>query len=125
MVDQNFKLSQRTRHRNAFDFSLKQGAFRGNNFDVETILVHKLLGVGGRKQFLTFGNRIIDCTYVEEGLFGEMIHFAVDDHVEAANHFFDRNHYTFDTGKLLCHSKGLRQEALNATCAVYGKAVFI
>ena len=50
-----------------FDFSLKQGAFRGNNFDVETILVHKLLGVGGRKQFLTFGNRIIDCTYVEEG----------------------------------------------------------
>ena len=52
-------------------------------------------------------------------------HFAVDDHVEAANHFFDRNHYTFDAGKLLCHSKGLRQEALNATCTVYGKAVFI
>ena len=54
-----------------------------------------------------------------------MVHLAVQNHVETANDLFDGHHDTFHAGEFFCHGERLAQEALHASSAVHGDAVFL
>ena len=50
---------------------------------------------------------IFDSAYVEEGLFGEIVHLAIKYHSEATDGVLNGNHHTGHTGKLLGYVEGL------------------
>ena len=45
--------------------------------------------------------------------------------VEALDGFLDGHHDTWQTCKLFCNGKRLREEALHTTCAVHGQLVLV
>ena len=78
-----------------------------------------------RHQFLTFLDSFVDCSDVQERLFGKIIDLAVENHIETANAFLDGDHYSRYARKLFGYGEGLAQEALNASCAVHRLPVFV
>ena len=84
-----------------------------------------MLTLGSLKQSLTLGNSVLDGSYVEEGLLRQVVYLAVENHVEALDGVLDRNHHAGDACELLGYGERLREEALNAACAVHGELVLV
>ena len=53
------------------------------------------------KNLLPLLNCLINSTHIQERLFGQMVEFAVKNHIEPPNCLLNGNHGTLDTGKLL------------------------
>ena len=68
---------------------------------------------------LSFFENVLDRTAVEERHFRNIIHFAVQDHLEALDSFLDRNVLTRDACKVFSYVERLRQELLDLSCTVY------
>src|SRR5450631_1599815 len=62
---------------------------------------------------LRFFEGLVDAADHVEGLLGQRIAFAVDDHLEAADRFLERDVLAVAAGEDLCHEERLRQEALD------------
>src|SRR2546421_2604704 len=56
---------------------------------------------------------VFDCALEEEGLFGQVVAFAVNDLAEAANGVFDLDVSAFEARELRGDEEWLREEALN------------
>ena len=68
---------------------------------------------------LSFFENVLDRTAVEERHFRNIIHFAVQDHLEALDSFLDRNVLTRDACEVFSYVERLRQELLDLSCTVY------
>src|SRR5688572_140766 len=67
----------------------------------------------GSGQRLGFFERLFDRADHVEGLLGEAVALAVDDHVEALDRVLERDVLAGRAGEHLGHVEGLRQEALD------------
>src|SRR3546814_21162903 len=68
-------------------------------------------------EFLGFFEGFVDRANLVESLLGQCIAFAVDNHVEAAQGFSQRNVFAGRTRKDFGQVERLRQEELDFTCA--------
>ena len=63
-------------------------------------------------QLLGLLHRLLDSAYVEECLFGEMVHLAIENHTETSDGIFNGDHDTRYARKLLCHISLSRSERI-------------
>src|SRR5476649_1883214 len=75
-------------------------------------------------EFLGFFDGFIDRAYHVERLLWQVIEFAGCDHFEALDRIFQRNVFTWRTGKHFSNVERLRQETLHLTCARDQQFVF-
>ncbi|MDE5953915.1 MAG: hypothetical protein K2G72_04450, partial [Duncaniella sp.] len=78
-----------------------------------------------RKEFLALFDGFVDCSDIEEGLFGIFVHLARKNHLEASDCFAQRDHHTGKTGELFGHIERLGKETLGTACARNDKLVFV
>ena len=76
-------------------------------------------------QSLCFFHHVLDRAYVQESLFGILIHLTTENHLEPANRFFERNHHTGNSGKLFGNMERLRQEPLRTACTGNDQLIFV
>ena len=78
-----------------------------------------------RKHFLTFPYSLLNGSDIQERLLRQIIHFAVQYHLEASDRILDRHHHTWDTCKLLGHRERLREETLYLSGTVDREPVLV
>ena len=59
------------------------------------------------QQFLTLFDGVFNRTYIQEGLFRQIVDFTVQNHLETFDCIFNGNHHTRNAGKLFGHGKRL------------------
>src|SRR3546814_14150250 len=70
-------------------------------------------------------DRLVDAADHVERLLGDVVAFAVDDHLEAADGVLQRHVLARRTGEHLGHVEGLAEEALDLARARHGLLVFL
>src|SRR5471030_747882 len=75
-------------------------------------------------ELLGFFDSFVDRADHVERLFWQVIEFAGSDHFEALDRVFQRNVFTWRTGKHFSNVERLRQETLHLTCACHQQLVF-
>ena len=108
VVGEYLELSHSARHQDALNGSVVFNLLRGNNpqlqhkfnLQFDNLQFDNLCFRSCFEQFLGFLLRIFDGTHVQEGLFGQVVHFAVEDGVEALDGLLDRHHHTGQTREL-------------------------
>lgn len=104
VVFQYFKGTCSTGHGHRGDIAFKNRLVWGN--DGKSHVDLRLYGFC--QQFFSFFDGVFNSTYQVEGRFGILIHFAINNHIESFDGFFDINQYAFKAGKLFGYVKRLR-----------------
>ena len=77
------------------------------------------------EEAFAFFDGVVDGADVEESLLGIFIDFSVENHLESADSLAQRHEYALETGKLLGHMEGLREESLGTTSTVNHQLVVV
>ena len=124
MVIEHREPSFRARKRHQLNLAFENNFFCRYNLKRHNFIsVNALTNFG--KQFLALFDGFVDSTNIEECLFGILVHFAIENHIEAADGFAKRHHHTGQTGELFGHKERLRQETLCTACTSHYKFVIV
>src|SRR5258706_12795664 len=92
-------------------------------WSAETMSTWKVFAMAGLLEGLRLLERFLDRAHHVEGLLGQRIAFAVDDHVEPLDRVLERHVLSGRTGEHLGDVEGLRKEALDLARAPDGELV--
>ena len=77
------------------------------------------------EQLFPLLNGFFNRTHIQESLFGQIIHLAIQNHTETFDRIFYGDHHTGYAGKLFGYGERLRKEPLYTTCTIHKRPVFI
>ncbi len=105
MVVEYLEIAEDTWHLDALHLTIIFHFLRGN----DSKLQHgpAFLSLCLLQQFLTFLYSVLNRSDVEECLLGQVVHLAVENHVEALDGILDRHHHALHARELLCHGERL------------------
>src|SRR5579859_1688314 len=71
------------------------------------------MGISALREALGLSDRVVDGAHVAEGLFGQVVVFAIQDRAERAHGLAQRHVDALESGKLLSGDKRLTEELLH------------
>src|SRR5699024_2923770 len=88
-----------------------------------SICTHSYLGLFALSFCLCY--HIVDRSHIKECGLRILIHFSVDDHLEAADRLLERHIFARDSGECLSYEERLGQESLDLSGTHYCRLILI